>query len=478
MPVTAPSPTSSPLTSSVSPTARLPAQRRGASVSGASSGRAAPPVPADELSRLSVRRRPQSRRRERARLALPRLYAWRASPVVRIAHQRTRTSTVATCPSNARDGWVSTKRKIPAQRYDFPDEDVRLVVEGLERLLTSRSFLTLGEHVEQFEAAFGDLAGTSHAVAVSSGTAALEAVLRSIDVAGSEVVVPTNTFAATAFAVIHAGGRPVFADCGGDMNVDPVDVERRITDETKAVITVHIGGLISPGVVDLQDLCRSRGLSLIEDAAHAHGSTLDGRHAGGFGDAAAFSFFSTKVMTTGEGGMVVTDRDDIAEDVRIMRDQGKVAGRNFHELVGHNWRMTEFQALIGLAQLARLQDFVDERRRIARVYDDVLTEADTDLRPLAVPDGCDSNYYKYIVFVDGQAADAMSRRLREDFGVRVGGFVYDVPCHEQPVFEVYRRESLPRAEALCRQHVCPPIYPSLSDEDAQYVARALLEAAS
>lgn len=370
-----------------------------------------------------------------------------------------------------------TARRIPAQRYEFPDADVELILDEIGSLLRSRSFLTMGPHGDRFEERYAAYVGTAHAVAVSSGTAALEIVLRCLPVAGTEVIVPTNTFAATAFAVLRAGATPVFADCGDDLNVDPADVERRLTPSTGAVIAVHIGGLVSPGVHELQELCRSRGLVLVEDAAHAHGSDLNGRRAGTFGEAAAFSFFSTKVMTTGEGGMITTDNEEIAGTARLLRDQAKSAGQNRHELFGYNWRLTEIQALLGLAQLARLDEFVRERRRVASVYDEAFRSAPPGLRPLAVPDGARSNYYKYVLFSDSDVS-RLAARSRAERGVSLGGAVYDVPCHEQPVFAELSRVPLPVAERLCRHHVCPPIYPSLTDADARYVAEALMEVAS
>jgi perosamine synthetase len=371
-----------------------------------------------------------------------------------------------------------TKVQVPAQRYDFPDEDIELVVQRFRELLSSRSFLTDGRYVGQFESEFAQRTGTSHAVATSSGTAALEVILRSLDVVGAEVIVPTNTFAATAFAVLHAGGRVVFADCADDMNVDPDDVERRITEKTKAVIVVHVGGLVSPSIVALQELCRGRGIALIEDASHAHGSTFDGQEAGAFGDAAGFSFFSTKVITTGEGGMVVTDRQDIADSACVIRDQGKVGGRNYHEVVGHNWRMTEFQAIVGLTQLARLSEFIGERRRVARIYDERLQEGHPSLRPIPIPALSGPNYYKYVVVVEGHEGGSLAARLADEFGIKLGGAVYDIPCHEQPVFAAFAQGRLPRAEHLSRRHICPPIYPSLTDRDANYIAEALLEVAA
>lgn len=372
---------------------------------------------------------------------------------------------------------VAVRRRIPAQRYDFSSDDIETVTENIRKVLESRAFLTLGRFGEEFESQFAAYVGTRHAIAVNSGTAALEIIMRALGVSGAEVVVPTNTFAATAFAVMHAGGSVVFADCADDLSVDPQDVESRLTADTKAVIAVHIGGLISPNVIHLQRLCHERGIPLIEDAAHAHGSKLKGLHAGSFSEAAAYSFFSTKVMTTGEGGMIVTNRDDIAVKARLLRDQAKVSGLNRHETVGYNWRLTEFQAILGLVQLGRLDEFIAERRRIANIYNQ-LFRGSKRLAHLVIPAEAEPNYYKYILFAEAGKATQIRRRLVEQFGISLGGAVYDIPCHEQPVFATSNTRRLPRAEDLCRRHICPPIYPSLTDDEAAYVAESLLKVAS
>jgi perosamine synthetase len=371
---------------------------------------------------------------------------------------------------------TTTTARIPAQRYDFTEEDIETIQRQVGDLLRSRGFLTMGERGAEFEEGFARLVGSPRAVAVSSGTGALEIILRAIGVEGGEVVVPTNTFAATAFAVLHAGARPVFADCGEDLQVDPADVERRLTAATRAVVVVHVGGFVSVGLRRLRELCRARGLALVEDAAHASGSALDGSSAGTLGDAAAFSFFSTKVMTTGEGGMITTGDEQIAARARLLRDQAKREGRNVHEHVGSNWRLTELQAIVGLAQLRRLPDLLAGRRRVAAIYDDAFAGGSGRLHPLAVPPGSRPNWYKYVLLTELEAG-AVAARLAGS-GVSLGGAVYDVPCHDQPVFARYRRGSLPNAERLCRHHVCPPIYPSLTDDQARRVAEALLEAAS
>jgi perosamine synthetase len=283
---------------------------------------------------------------------------------------------------------------------------------------------------------------------------------------------PTKTFAATAFAFIGAGSRPVFADIREDLTVDPADVADRIGADTRAVLTVHIGGLVSPATLDLEHLCRDRGVPLVEDAAHAHGSALNGRPAGTFGIAGAFSFFSTKVITTGEGGMVVTDDARVKETVRLLRDQAKVDGSNLHERTGYNWRPTEIQSIIGLAQLGRLDDFIARRREIAALYDRGLEDV-AGARPLPVPRDATHSFYKYVVILEQGDPEVLKEEMKRDFDISLGGYVYDVPLHQQPAFKEYATDPLPRAEDLCRRHVCPPIYPSLTNDEVEYVIDAL-----
>jgi perosamine synthetase len=365
--------------------------------------------------------------------------------------------------------------RVAAQAYSFPEEDIGLVTGQLGALLADGAFLTMGRHVEEFEAAFAARHGGGLAAATSSGTSALEAILEALGVAGGEVVVPTNTFAATAFAVIRAGARPVFADVGPDLCIDPDDAARRITSRTRAVVTVHIGGLISPRTPDLVEACEQHGVPLVEDAAHAHGSALGDRPAGSFGVAAAFSFFSTKVITTGEGGMVLTRDPAVHDTVRVLRDQAKVGGSNLHEQVGASWRLTEVQAMLGIAQLARLDDFIARRQAIAERYRLGLAEV-PGIEVLPVPPRAFHNFYKVIALLEGVAPEELRARLRADHDIALGGYVYDVPLHRQPVFRELADGPLPVAEDLCARHVCPPVYPALTDAQVDHVVAALSQA--
>lgn len=257
--------------------------------------------------------------------------------------------------------------KIPEFRYYFPKEMVDEILTNIHHLLESGAYLSNAKFTDELERGFSQYIGVKHALAISNGTAALELIVRAMGVAGHEVIIPTNTFTATAYSVINAGGKPAFADIRKDMCVDPVDVETRINDRTRAISIVNIGGYVPPSIYELMEIAEKHELYLVEDDAHAQGSMLDQRKAGSFGAAAGFSFFSTKVMTSGEGGMVTTNDDSLANKMKIIRDQGKSGGGNTVTIMGFNARMSEFQAIVGLAQFKRLE-VIEKRSRVAQRY--------------------------------------------------------------------------------------------------------------
>lgn len=363
--------------------------------------------------------------------------------------------------------------RVPPAKIHIPDEDRREILAAIDECLASGQ-LTLGRHGAAFEAAFAQTAGTTRAIATSSGTSALEIIFRAIGVAGGEVIVPTNTFFATPAAVLHAGATVRFAECDAETySVDVDHVRALIGPKTRAVVVVHIGGIITPRIKELQSLCAEAGIPLIEDAAHAHGSTFDGKPAGSFGLAAAFSFYPTKVITAGEGGMIATSDSHVDAEARIYRDQGKAGfTSNLHTLLGNNWRLSEPHAIIGNSQLKRLPEFIAARRRIASIYDQRL--ADTGIEPLREPAGVMSNYYKYIAMPPpGIDRSTLKKKLREDYDVGLSGEVYEAPCHLQPVFASLTHEKLPVAERLCANHICLPVSAVMADADAEYVVESL-----
>jgi len=364
--------------------------------------------------------------------------------------------------------------QIPPAKIVFPPSAKAEVLAHMEECLTTGS-LTLGKYGKELEEKFAQFVGVRYAVAVNSGTSALEIPLRILGVTGKEVLVPTNTFFATPAAVLHAGGRVRFVDADPEtMSINVDGLEQSITSETVGVIVVHIGGLVTPRMPEIQRFCQQHGLFLLEDAAHAHGSRFNGQMAGSFGQVAAFSFYPTKVMTSAEGGMIVMNDQHVYEEALIYRDQGKAGFlTNFHTRLGYNWRMSEPHAIIGLAQFTYLPDFIADRQRVVRIYDEGLARMEL-ITASQIPTGCESNYYKYIAMLKpGIDRARIKQVLREQYNVRLSGEVYDTPCHRQPIFEDYAEGSFPHAEDVCARHICLPVYAGMTDDEAQYVLDSL-----
>lgn len=364
--------------------------------------------------------------------------------------------------------------RVPAAKIQFLPEDRVWIAERIQEVLANGQ-LTLGKYGAEFEERFAQFCGRRHGIAVNSGTSSLEIILRALNVEGKDILVPTNTFFATAAAVVHAGARPVFVDMDPDsFAVRPEDIERSLTANTVGLVIVHIGGIVSRRIIELQELARRKGLWLVEDAAHAHGSSFRGIRAGAFGIAGSFSFYPTKVMTSAEGGMIVTDDDRVAEEARIYRDQGKASfTQNAHVRMGYNWRMSEPHAIIGLKHLERLPSMIKDRQAIAALYDQGL-KAFRHLYALEVPVGGECNFYKYIVVLKAQQdRKALKTKLRERYGVSLAGEVYEEPLHKQPVFASYVDRPLPVAEDYCGRHLCPPIFSGMEQAQARQVLGAL-----
>lgn len=368
----------------------------------------------------------------------------------------------------------SSTRKVPAAKIQFLPEDRAWIADRIQEVLGTGQ-LTLGKYGTEFEQKFARFCGVQHAIAVNSGTSSLEIILRALGVEGKDVLVPTNTFFATAAAVVHAGGRPVLVDMDPEsFGVRPEDAEKKLTANTVAMIVAHIGGIVSSRSPDLQAWAVQKGMSLVEDAAHAHGSSYKGVRAGALGVAGSFSFYPTKVMTAGEGGMIVTNDARIAEEARIYRDQGKASFTvNAHVRMGYNWRMSEPHAIIGLKHLERLPAMISDRQKIAALYDREL-RALKGLTTVAVPPEGVCNYYKYLVVLNERRdRKALKALLREQYGVSLAGEVYEEPLHKQPVFSEYVSGPLPVAEDYCARHLCLPIFSGMEETDAHHVVEAL-----
>ena len=323
--------------------------------------------------------------------------------------------------------------------------------------------LAQGPAVEAFETAFAERLGVRHAVAVGSGSAALLVALLAHGVGeGDEVITTPFSFIASANAVLFAGARPRFVDVReDDFNIDPELIERMVTPRTKAIIPVHLYG--NPCRMDnIEAIARRHGLAIVEDGCQAHGASIEGRPVGTFGTA-CFSFYPTKNMTTGEGGMVTTDDADVAAQARMLRNHGQ-SERYLHERIGFNWRMTDLAAAIGLAQLDRLEEGNARRRANARR----LNESCTGVVTPPERECSHHVYHQYTVRVPGQRDELLSH-LREH---GVGAVVYyPMPIHRQPVYRrLGYRDDLPVAERLSTEVLSLPVHPSLTEGELDTIA--------
>ncbi len=338
------------------------------------------------------------------------------------------------------------------------------------RAVFSSGYLTNGPATDRFERSFAARHSCDHAVAMANGTVALAAIYLALGIReGDEVIVPSMTFISTATSVLHVGAVPVFADVNPEtFNIDPVDVARRLSPKTKAIVAVHYGG--QPADLDeLSNLAEDAGISLIEDAAEAHGATYRGRPVGSFGDAAMFSFTPTKNITMGEGGVVTTSDAGLAAQLRLLRNHGQTSPYN-HAMLGFNWRLTEMQAAIGEVQLERLDGILARKRANVSRMESYLGSQEHLRLPIAAPDR-EHTYMLYTLLVD-RNRDGVLKTLQER-GIEAR--IYFPPVHHQPVFERFRCE-LPVTDLLATKMLSLPFHAGLADTDLKMIADELIAA--
>ncbi len=344
------------------------------------------------------------------------------------------------------------------------------------RRIIESGWLTKGPYLRQYEQRAAEVLGAPYAVGVSSCTTGLMLLLLGVERPG-EVVLPSFTFMASALPVVWNGLTPVFVDCDErTFNVDPEAVEAAITDRTRAILATHVFG--NPCDVDsLADIARRGGCRLFFDAAHGFGAELDGKPLGALGDGSAFSTTPTKLVITGEGGMVTTVHEDIARMVEIGREYGNPGDYNT-VIVGLNGRLPEVSALIGLKTLEMLDENVWRRRHIAQLYRSLLEDVPGISFQVINPKGR-SSYKDFAIVVDerrfGRTRDELADFLAAR-GVDTKKY-FDPPVHMQKAFERWRPQGgLERTERLARRVLCLPIYAELSDEEVEYVCRCIREA--
>jgi len=330
-----------------------------------------------------------------------------------------------------------------------------------------------GKYVEEFERRFAEYCGCKYGVSTTSGTTALHLALASIGVGkGDEVIVPAFTMISTVFAVVYCGAKPVLVDAEPETwNIDVSKIEEKITDRTKVIIPVHIYG--HPCDMDpIMKIAEEQDLYVVEDAAEAHGAEYKGRKVGGIGHIGCFSFYANKIITTGEGGMIVTNDEEIAEKAKSLKDLAFSKERRFlHTDLGFNYRMTNIQAAIGLAQLERIDELVERRRKNAHLYNELLKDIEGIRLPIE-KEWAKNVYWMYSILVEdkfGMSRDELMSEL-EKKGIETRTFF--IPMHVQPVFQnmgLFKGERYPVAEELARKGLYLPSSSGLSREEIEHI---------
>lgn len=362
--------------------------------------------------------------------------------------------------------------RIPIAEPCIGEEELRNVIEAVK----SGWISSKGKFIEEFERAFAEYCGVKYGVTTANGTVALHLALKALEIKkGDEVIVPTLTFVATANAVKYCNAKPVFVDSHPEYwCVDPEKIEEKINKNTKAIIPVHLYG--HPCDMDwIRDIAEDRGLYVIEDCAEAHGAEYKGKKVGSFGDIACFSFYGNKIITTGEGGICITNNEELAEKMLILRDHGMSKERKYwHEVVGFNYRMTNLQAAIGVAQLKKLDTFVKTKRQIAKWYSEELKELEEKglikLHPEMNWAKC--VYWMYSILVEDKAKFSRDELMKmlEKHGIETRPFFF--PMHKLPMYN-NNNEKVPIAEELARKGLNLPSSVNLTLDNISYICNTI-----
>ena len=373
---------------------------------------------------------------------------------------------------------------IPLSDLDFSPEEYSAVQDVLHR-----QWLTMGSKTRDFEEAVASYVGASHTLAVTNGTAALHMACLALGIGpGDEVIVPSLTFVASANAVRYTGAVPIFADITSptNLNISPLSIENRITDRTRAIMVVHYGGYPCD-MPEIMRIARENNIAVIEDAAHAIGSTLDNRSMGTWGDIGCYSFFSNKNLTTGEGGMLVTNRDDLAEKLRLLRSHGMTSLTWDRHLghawsydvveLGYNYRIDEIRSALGSVQLGKLDQNNTRRRYLTQQYIDLLQElAPAITIPFTHHPGVSSAHIMPILLPTGQNRVLFMEYMKSK-GIQTS--IHYPPIHIFTAYQDYQGAngiSLPVTEEVAVREVTLPLFPTLTEENVQTIALAVRDA--
>lgn len=369
---------------------------------------------------------------------------------------------------------------IPYGRQSINEQDIEAVVNVLKS-----DYLTTGPKIAEFERKVADYTGAKYAVAIANGTAALHAACYAAGIGeGDEVITTPITFAASSNCVLYCGGTPVFADINPETyNISPEDIERKITPKTKAIIAVHFTG--QPCEMEqIHAIAHKYNLTVIEDGAHALGAEYQGKRVGILSDMTTFSFHPVKHITTGEGGMILTDNPELYQRLKLFRTHGitreeelltKNDGPWYYEQLdlGYNYRITDIQCALGVSQMDRLPEFLEKRKLIAKRYNEAFT-ANEQIQLPYQKEGCDNAWHLYVIRIKNGKRKEIFEKLR---AAGIGVNVHYIPVYQHPYYRThgYTEVTCPNAEEYYKECISLPMYPDLKEEEQEYVIKKVLE---
>jgi len=374
--------------------------------------------------------------------------------------------------------------KYPRAKPYFSPQMKRGILKDISGILDS-GMLTQGKYVAKFEDEFKKEINTKHAVATSSCTSALEIAIKSLGLKNTNILVTTNTWMSCANVILLTGNKPIFVDINPDtLNMCTVDLTNKL-DNASAILWVHMAGLISPDFFKIKNICDKKNIRIIEDCAHAHGATIKGKMAGSLGDVGCFSFYPTKIMATGEGGMITTNNTDIAIKADIYRNHGTT--RNPQEILGldygvtchypsQNYRMTEIAGILGLYQLEYLQSFIISRNHIADLYRKYLKDT-PGINLLPKYEG--HSYWNFFILLEKNInRDKFAKILLHEFGIQTAN-AYAPAIHQQEIFKPYlNKTKLPVADDVLARHISLPMYTTLKEQDIYHITNCIKDASN
>ncbi|MDH5375595.1 MAG: DegT/DnrJ/EryC1/StrS aminotransferase family protein [Candidatus Bathyarchaeota archaeon] len=362
---------------------------------------------------------------------------------------------------------------IPINAPRLGEEEIKAVVKVMKSGFLTHG-LGAGPVVTKFEKAFAKFVGAKHAIAVNTGTSALHLAIAGAGIKqGDEVILPSFTFVSTAEVIAIAGAKPVFVDIDPEThNISPKKVEKALTKKTKAVMPVDLYGLPAD-MQPIKDIADKHGLTIIEDSAQAHGASYKGKPVGTFADAACWSFYASKNMTTGEGGMITTNNGELAEKMRFMRSHGEKE-KYKSLMLGHNYRMPEIQAAIGCVQLKKLPKFLAKRRENVKRLTAELGKA-KNLQLPKEPKGCKHSWYLYTIRLKGPKGNKRDKIVEALRQKGIGAEVYyTTPIHLMPYYRKFGRYRLPETEKAAKHVLSLPVHPGVNTKQTGFISESVL----